>query len=113
LAVAFPIQCIEPLRLYHSPKLQSAIPEFGCSLAEQARDKDLLGYHDIRVGNEPDKRLVHFFENNLPGLLADARTAFDKNKDLLREYADGSLSYKHFTKELPEGPPVEIEEEGP
>jgi hypothetical protein len=29
-------------------------------LAAKVRDKMLLGYHDVRLGNQPDARLVKF-----------------------------------------------------
>src|SRR5207249_4542573 len=35
-------------------------PNADALLAEKARHRNLLGYHDIRVGNEPDKRLSVF-----------------------------------------------------
>ena len=36
------------------------LPATAAELAEQAKDKELLGYHDIRLGNEPDQRLQKF-----------------------------------------------------
>lgn len=36
------------------------------ALAEKAKDKNLLGYHDIRLGNEPDDRLIHFIHKICP-----------------------------------------------
>src|SRR2546428_8686859 len=35
------------------------------ALAERVREKRLLGYHDIRVGNDPDERLLKFVPVNL------------------------------------------------
>jgi hypothetical protein len=73
------------------------------ALAAQAAQKDLLGYHDIRVGNDPDQRLKSFFEK-VPRLLASARARFDENKSLVQEYATGQIPYPQFAKELLHGP---------
>ena len=71
-------------------------PVTDANLAEQAKDKTLLGYHDIRTGNEPDARLVAFLHVNLPKILPEARHRFATFKDLLWAYATGKLSYKAF-----------------
>ena len=65
-------------------------------LANKAKDKKLLGYHDIRLGNEPDVRLNHFLHKTLPSLLQAGREKFDKHKDLLRSFGDRSLTYREF-----------------
>ncbi len=41
-------------------------PTTNAALAEKVKVKTLLGYHDVRVGNEPDTRLIRFIHNNLP-----------------------------------------------
>ena len=66
-------------------------------LAEKARDRRLLGYHDIRVGNQPDARLVKFIGSNLPRVLPGARERFDRYKDLLADFGDRTVPYKEFT----------------
>lgn len=66
-------------------------------LASQARDKNLLGYHDIRSGNLPDARLIRFIQKNLPRLLPEARRSFEDNFDLLSAYASGDMSYAEFS----------------
>jgi len=65
-------------------------------LAERARDRRLLGYHDIRVGNQPDARLVKFIGANLPSVLPGARERFDQYKDLLADYGNRSIRYREF-----------------
>jgi hypothetical protein len=65
-------------------------------LAALARDKSLLGYHDIRVGNEPDERLLKFLHTDLPALLPTFRERFERFKDLLRAYGLRQMSYKDF-----------------
>ena len=57
------------------------------ALAERVKDKRLLGYHDVRVGNDADERLIKFVHANLPMLLARARGKFNDKKELLEAYA--------------------------
>ena len=72
------------------------LPEADRELADKARHKRLLGYHDIRVGNEPDKRLLKFVGTNLPRILPAARERFDEYKDLLEAFASHEIEYKSF-----------------
>jgi hypothetical protein len=65
-------------------------------LANKARDKNLLGYHDIRTGNIPDARLLKFITVNLPKVAAEARAKFEAHKDLLEPYANGLVAYDEF-----------------
>lgn len=65
-------------------------------LAAKARHKNLLGFHDIRIGNIPDTRIVKFVHDNLSRVLPDARTRFDQNIDLLEPYASGNMGYDEF-----------------
>ena len=58
-------------------------PEADAELAAEAKDKRLLGYHDIRVGNAPDARLRRFITENLVALLPAARNRLDQFRDLL------------------------------
>lgn len=71
-------------------------PESARQLAEKAKDKRLLGYHDIRVGNEPDSRLKKFISVNLPRILPKTRDRFDAYKDLLEAFGVGDMTYKEF-----------------
>ena len=73
------------------------VPESDGTLAAQARDKRLLGYHDIRLGNQPDDRLVIFVTNNLLEILPEARVRFEEYKDLLEAFAYQNISYKVFS----------------
>lgn len=75
---------------------QQLLPSTSAALAEQAADKDLLGYHDIRLGNDPDDRLRHFICTNLPALLPEARRRFAAYRDLLEAYGDGTMEYPAF-----------------
>ena len=65
-------------------------------IAEKAKDKTLLGYHDIRVGDAPDSRLKTFLESSLPKVLPTARERFCNFKDLLEAYGNGSMDYNEF-----------------
>jgi len=71
-------------------------PASEADFAAKAADKMLLGYHDIRVGTDPDKRLLRFLHVNLPKILPAARERFDQYKDLLSDYASGPMEYAEF-----------------
>jgi hypothetical protein len=66
------------------------------ALADKARHKDMLGFHDIRLGNLPDARLTKFVQHNLPLVLPAARERFDENRDLLAAFASGGTDYTEF-----------------
>ncbi|HEY2547872.1 MAG TPA: hypothetical protein VGI46_17500 [Candidatus Acidoferrum sp.] len=70
------------------------------ALAEAASDKDLLGYHDVRVGSEPDKRMNHFVSELLPGLVGDAQNTFERFRDLHLAYGREELDYTHWVREV-------------
>ena len=65
-------------------------------LAGRAMRQDLLGFDDIRVGDEPDARLFRFISATLPEILPGARTRFDKYKDLLGAYVHREIQYSEF-----------------
>lgn len=71
-------------------------PETEAELAAKVRDKNLLGYHDVRTGNEPDERLNKFIKVNLPKLIESRRPVFDEYKDLLRYFGTGQMPYAEF-----------------
>lgn len=52
------------------------VPESDAQLAQRAKSKHLLGYHDIRLGNLPDARMLAF-AGRLPSLLPVARGKFE------------------------------------
>ncbi len=66
-------------------------------LAALTRDKNLLGYHDVRVGNEPDKRLTKFIQQ-LPDLVAGAKRTFDKFNPPHVAYGRGLINYTEWVK---------------
>lgn len=71
-------------------------PFSDADLAELVRDKHLLGYHDVRVGNAPDVRLTKFLHAHLPNLMVAARERFTKYHDLLSDYGNGVVQYPEF-----------------
>ena len=72
------------------------LPEADRDLANKARDKTLLGYHDIRIGNQPDARLIKFIGTNLHRVLPEARKRFEDYKDLLADFGCGDITYQEF-----------------
>jgi len=66
------------------------------ALASKLREKTLLGYHDIRLGNDPDARLTKFIGADLPKILPNARSRFDRYRDLLEPYGRGDMPYEEF-----------------
>jgi hypothetical protein len=73
------------------------------ALASSVRDKNLLGYHDVRVGNVPDKRMTRFVSEYLPDLVGEARPTFEKFRELHRAYGKGELSYGVWVRKILEG----------
>ncbi|HEY5413098.1 MAG TPA: hypothetical protein VIJ94_20485, partial [Caulobacteraceae bacterium] len=69
-------------------------------LAAAVAHKDALGYHDIRVGNDPDPRLTRFIDTHLPPLVPQARTRLRENGDLLDAYAKRLMAYPEFAGRL-------------
>src|SRR5277367_6898795 len=72
------------------------LPVTATALADRVRHKEALGFHDIRVGNDPDPRLQKFIGENLPLVLPEARAAFDQYKDLLMSYGSLEIDYTEF-----------------
>jgi hypothetical protein len=71
-------------------------PTADAALADQAKHKTNLGYHDIRTGNVPDARLIEFISNNLAAVLPEQRKKFDEYKDLVEDFAYGYMDYPQF-----------------
>lgn len=72
------------------------LPAADAELAAKVRDKDLLGYHDVRTGNTADARLLHFFKNNMPALADQSLAKLRAGRDLLEPFASGEMTYKEF-----------------
>jgi hypothetical protein len=69
-------------------------------LAGLVRDKNLLGYHDVRVGNEPDGRMTRFVHELLPDLVDDAKATFGSFRDLHRAYGKGEIPYTDWVRDI-------------
>ena len=57
--------------------LRQRYPNSDAELANKAKDKTMLGYHDIVVGNEPDVFLTRFLHEMLPDAIEAARDGFN------------------------------------
>jgi hypothetical protein len=56
----------------------------------------MLGFHDIRLGNQPDARLTKFLHENLPAIVPEAGERFDAYIDLLSDSGNGIIAYEEF-----------------
>jgi hypothetical protein len=72
------------------------LPTSAAAIAAQARDKNMLGFHDIRLGNQPDDRLTKFLHENLPAVVPGARERFETYTNLLADYGNGAIAYEEF-----------------
>jgi hypothetical protein len=72
------------------------LPTADAALAERAKHKQNLGYHDIRLSNLPDARLTSFIATHLPAALPAHRKQFEKYKDLVEGFVDGDMDYAEF-----------------
>jgi hypothetical protein len=75
-------------------------PNADYELAALARDKRLLGYHDVRLGNLPDARLRRFLGLHLPKLADTARQRFVQHIGLLHDFASQKIPYPDFVRKL-------------
>jgi len=88
-------------------------PYADAGLADLVRRKDLLGYHDVRVGNEPDARLRKFLTKDLPSLMVEARERFSNYADLLQRYGNRDIPYERFAWQVRRRQKGESEDEFP
>lgn len=75
-------------------------PSADARLAEEVRSKSKLGYFDVRTGNEPDARLLRFFQSSLASVAEESRQKFDEHKILIGEYVSGLISHRQFVGTL-------------
>jgi hypothetical protein len=75
-------------------------PSTDAALAAKASDKHLLGYHDVRLGNEPDARLTKFITENLPTLIQPSHKRFLAFLDIASPYATGAMPYEEFAARI-------------
>lgn len=74
-------------------------PEYD-NLAQQMRDKESIGFFDIKVTDSPTPQLYDFITRIVPEDLPEARKRFDTFKDLLADYAFGEISYRGFAARI-------------
>lgn len=77
-------------------------PSSDAALATQVRDKNLLGYHDVRAGSTPDLRMQRFFTELLPSLAPAAYPRFALLRDAHHAYGSGVISYSQWVKRIRE-----------
>lgn len=73
-------------------------PAADIDLANEVKHKDSLGWHDIRVGNNPDTRMLKFFCEVLPRKLEQATADFHRCKGLLRGFVDAEISFEEVQR---------------
>jgi hypothetical protein len=72
------------------------LPAADAPVADRIKHKDGLGYHDIRLGNQPDGRLTKFITANMMNVAPDAREKMDQFLDLLTAFGSGDMNYTEF-----------------
>jgi len=87
-------------------------PAADAGLAQMVKQKNLLGYHDVRVGNEPDARLLKFLCTDLPRLKEAAKPEFMKYRDVHLAYGKGKIEYREWVREIFIGSGVWAERRG-
>jgi hypothetical protein len=75
-------------------------PAADAALADLVRNKNLLGYADVRTGNDPDARLLKFFQSSLPAVSDESREKFNENRELIEQYTKGQITYPQFVGKL-------------
>ncbi|TIU36908.1 MAG: hypothetical protein E5W28_08000 [Mesorhizobium sp.] len=76
------------------------MPETAAEIVNLVRHKDMLGYHDIRLGNNPDTRLLKFITTDMMNVALEAREKFEHYKDLLAEFGSGIIPYHVFAAKI-------------
>jgi hypothetical protein len=91
-------------------------PTSDADLAALASDKDLLGFHDIRVGNDLSPQLRAFIQNDLVARARDSRDVFERHRDLVLGFGSREHSYQSFAARVRRrrsGSPEDTDEEEP
>lgn len=83
-------------------------------LASLAADRDLLGFHDIRIGHSPSPQLHQFFQAAIVAEARSSREAFERHIDLIYSFGSGEHSYESFAARVRrrrQGRPEDADEE--
>jgi hypothetical protein len=91
---------LEPCGVVLWETLRQRYPASAAELASKVSNKNMLGYHDIVLGSEPDPQLIRFIHEMLPDALEAARERFSDHRSLLGSFGDREISYKEFRDEL-------------
>jgi hypothetical protein len=67
-------------------------PSDQSELAEKVKHKRLLGFTDVRATEEPDKRTVRFFEDNLPKIISLMAQKWKLNRNALYDFAKEEIN---------------------
>lgn len=70
------------------------------NIAEQAKDKTLLGFSDIRASHDPEKRTIRFFADFLPSLIEKAEPLWAKARDSAYDYAKNKMNLAQLYTEI-------------
>jgi hypothetical protein len=73
-------------------------PAVDAELAAAVRDKSLLGYHDVRLGSEPDKRMTRFIQELLPRLVGTGRSLFEKFRAVHAAFGRRKITYTDWVR---------------
>lgn len=91
-------------------------PEAEAALAVDVQEKSNLGYHDVRVGSEPNPRLLRFLAETLSARAESARERFNQFRDLALEFGTGEMDYASFAARVrrrENGQPEDFDEPEP
>jgi hypothetical protein len=75
-------------------------PWSDAALAADVQQKDNLGYHDVRVGSDPNPRLLKFVTETLDAKAEQARERFNQYRDLIEEFGSGEMDYASFAARI-------------
>jgi hypothetical protein len=69
-------------------------------IADQAKNKALLGFSDIRATHEPDVRTLRFFADYLPKVLTEAGPRWAATRNFAYAYAKGEMNLAQLYTEI-------------
>jgi hypothetical protein len=67
-------------------------PADKAALAADAKNPRLLGFTDVTASEEPHPRTGRFISDTLPKVSASMADVWNRNKQALRDYADGEIN---------------------
>lgn len=91
-------------------------PTSDATLAAEVQEKTNLGYHDVRVGADPNPRLFKFITETISAKAQQSRERFEQYRDLLGEFGSGEMDYASFAARIrrrENGQPEDFDEPEP